>query len=381
MWLSGCEQLCSATSGGMELLYQLALTRVPLIGSVQAKLLVDHFGSATSIFNASATLLEKVDGMGTVRAKSIKNYRNFAWAEVEIRFMEQYRIQPLFLTDKGYPKRLLNCYDPPTLLFYRGSANLNNSQVLAVIGTRSSTNYGKNCVDQLLNGLAGTTTLVISGLAVGIDYWAHRFSLINNLHTVAVLAHGLDHIYPGLHQPLAREIIAAGGGLLTEFTSGTVPSRHHFPSRNRIVAGMSDAVVAVESGERGGSMVTVDLANGYHRDVFAFPGRIDDKKSMGCNALIKSNQAQLLTGARGLLETMGWIHPEKNSKQAQVSLFHQLTDEEQKLLGLFAGNNPLSLDELNLRSGLTCSKVASALLSLEMQHLISSLPGKIYRLT
>ncbi|MDB5205104.1 MAG: dprA, partial [Flavisolibacter sp.] len=260
-----------------ELFYQLSLTLIPNIGDVQAKILVQHFGDAGSIFKAKISELEKIDGIGEIRARSIKHFNEFHLAEHEEKFIDKYKIQALFLTDEAYPKRLLNCYDPPTLLFYKGAASLNTSKVIAIVGTRSNTDYGKAFTEKLVKDLLEHNILIVSGLAFGIDAIAHKAALKNGLQTVGVVGHGLDKIYPAQHASLAKEMITEGGGILSEFFSGTKPDKHNFPLRNRIVAGMSDATIVIESTVKGGSMITAKLADAYNRDVFALPGRTTDK--------------------------------------------------------------------------------------------------------
>jgi DNA processing protein len=363
-----------------ELLYQLALTQVPHIGHVHARVLVEKMGSAEAIFKARAALLEKIEGIGTVRARAIHSFRDFRTAEKEIAFIEKFRITPLFLTDQQYPQRLLHCYDPPTLLFYRGSADLNASKVVAVIGTRSNTAYGKEITEKLVSDLAYLQVLVVSGLAFGIDAIAHRSAIRHSLPTVGVLAHGLDAMYPQEHAGLARDMVNHQGGLLTEFTSGTKPDKHHFPTRNRIVAGMCDAVVVVETGAKGGSIITAGLANGYNRDVFAFPGRATDARSAGCHYLIKSNKAVLITEAVDIIESMGWERPPVVQTGQQRAIFAELTPAEQAIVQLLQENQPLHIDELHIRSGLSTSAVATAILNLELQNVVRCLPGKLYQL-
>ena len=289
-----------------DLLYQLALTEVPNIGCVQAKILIEHFHDAESIFKTKESGLKNIEGIGDIRARSIKSFTDFSKAEEEIKFIEKYKIKPLFLTDKDYPKRLLNCYDSPTLLFYKGTADLNASKIIAVIGTRTHTEYAKQVTDKLIKGLASQNVLIVSGMAYGVDAIAHKAAIKNNLPTVGVLAHGLDQIYPSEHSNLAKDMMKHGGGLLTEYRSNTKPDKHNFPIRNRIVAGMSDAAIVIETGIKGGSMITAELANGYNKDVFAIPGKITDSKSAGCNYLIRNNKAILLTDVQELIELMGW---------------------------------------------------------------------------
>lgn len=362
------------------MLYQIALTSVPQVGTVQARLLVEKIGSAQAIFKTPPRQLEKIEGIGSVRAKNIHSFKNFAEAEREIRFLEKYKIKPLFLTSEEYPRRLLHCYDPPTLLYYRGEADLNASRVVSVIGTRSNTDYGKQLVENLLKELSSQQVVIISGLAFGVDALAHRAALKQHLPTVAVLAHGLDTIYPDQHYPLAREIVKQRGGLLTEFRSNIKPDKHHFPTRNRIVAGICDALVVIESGTRGGSMVTAELANGYNKDIFAFPGKISDVKSSGCNHLIKTNKAVLLSSTDELLQAMGWLNSKKNHIKKQKELFIQLSDHEKIIVDLLKQHGELSIDDLNFLAALSSSAVAAAILNLEFEGIIKSLPGKRYRL-
>lgn len=363
-----------------ELLYEVALTLVPNIGPVQSKLLIDHFGDAPAVFKAKKHALECIEGIGEIRAASIRRFGGWQEAEKEIAFIERYKITPLFLTHPDYPRRLLNCYDPPTLLYYRGTASLNAARVVAIVGTRYKTDYGRQLTEALVSGLAPYNVTVISGLALGIDAIAHKAALKNTLPTIGVLAHGLDKIYPAEHKTLARDMLRQDGGLLTEFRSRTTPDKHHFPARNRIVAGMSDATIVVETDVKGGSMITANLANGYHRDVFAFPGKTTDAKSAGCNQLIRTNKAMLITGAQELAETMGWEPIHAPAKKVQRELFIALSAEEQQIVQLLKEKDTLQIDELNTRSGLSASQVAAALLNLEIQQVLSSLPGKRYRL-
>jgi len=361
-----------------DLLYQIALTDIPNIGAVQAKILVEHFGDAASIFKASKKELGKIEGIGEIRANSIKLYEDFSVAEREIAFIEKYKIESLFLTDKRYPQRLLNCYDSPTILYYRGNADLNHSKIINIIGTRNNTDYGKQVTEQLIDELQSLNVLIVSGLAYGIDAIAHKTAVQYNLPTVGVLAHGLDKIYPVQHAVLAKQMLL-NGGLLTEFRKDTAPDRHNFPRRNRIVAGMSDATVVIETASKGGSMITAELANGYNRDVFAFPGKVTDSKSAGCNHLIKNNKAMLLTGAEQLVELLGWTN-RKSKQKEQRELFITVTPDEQILLDILKEKEMVHVDELFLKSGLNSSTVAASMLNLEFQNVVGSLPGKMYKL-
>lgn len=361
-----------------SLLYQIALTLLPRIGPVQAKLLVDHVGDAEQIFKEKKQILEKIDGIGQARASSIKAFKDFKIAEEELKFLQKYKITTLFLKDKNYPQRLLNCYDPPTLLYYKGEANLNASRTIAIIGTRNKTEYGRLITELLIKELKDANISVISGLALGIDTIAHKAAIKNNLPTVAVLGHGLDKIYPSENASLARNIIASAGGLLTEFRHKTKPDKHNFPIRNRIVAGMCDAIIVTETDIKGGSMITAELANSYNKDVFAFPGKTTDNKSAGCNYLVKSNKAMLLTDAGQLVEVMGWSEPRTKKQEKQTELFVELNEEEKKLITILQDKEAVHIDELNVKCGISTSGIAIALLNLELQGLVKSLPGKMY---
>ncbi len=363
-----------------ELLFQVALTMIPNIGPVQAKILLQHY-EPVEIFKARKSELEKIEGIGNVKAAAIKTFTAFSRAEEEINFIEKFKIKPLFISDAGYPKRLLNCFDSPTLLYYKGNADLNVSKIVAIIGTRSHTEYGKQLTDKLISELASHDVMVISGLAYGIDAVAHKAAVKNDLKTVGVLAHGLDQVYPEQHTHLAKDMIKNGGGLLTEFSSKTKPDKHNFPTRNRVVAGMSDATIVIETGIKGGSMITAELANSYNRDVFAFPGRTTDVKSAGCNQLIRNNKAVLLSEASELLELMNWEERKKPVAKQQKQLFIELSPEELIILGILQEKETVHIDEINFRSGLSSSSVAAAILNLELQNVVLSLPGKVYQVT
>ena len=362
-----------------HLLYQIALSLVPNIGDVQAKALISHFGTAEAIFKAKRKELEHIDGMGTVRARGIKSMTDFSAAEKEIAFIEKFRITPLFLTDPQYPQRLLNCYDSPMLLYYKGAADLNKSKIISVVGTRNFTAYGKHSCEKLLEDLANEDVLVISGLAYGIDTIAHRCTLKQGLETVGVLAHGLDRIYPPENKSLAKQMVERGG-LLTDYKSNTNPDKQNFPRRNRIVAGMCDAVIVIETTIKGGSMITAELANGYNKDVFAIPGRITDTKNEGCNYLIKTNKAGLIASGKDLLDAMGWTEVKKSTPKKQRELFIELTAEEKIIVDILQSKEICGIDELYFKSSLSSSGVASALLTLEMQGVIAALPGKMFRM-
>jgi DNA processing protein len=352
---------------------------VPHIGPVHAKILAETFGSALEIFKAGQSVLERIQGIGEVRARSIKKFRDFGKAEKEILFIERYGIQPLFLTDSCYPKRLLNCYDPPSLLFFKGNADINAPRIVSVVGTRNNSDYGKGATEKLIKELADHDILIVSGLAFGIDSIAHKSALRNAASTVGVMGHGLDIIYPSENANLARDMLK-NGGLLTEFRSNTKPDKHNFPSRNRIVAGISDATIIIESGMKGGSMITAEIAYGYNRDIFALPGRTTDSRSSGCNDLVRSNKAILLSEPSQLLETMGWADDIRPKRTTRTQAPYDLTENEKKIIDLLKDRKFLAIDELHLCTGVSGSSLASALLNLEINDITKSLPGKRYML-
>ena len=257
---------------------------------------------------------------------------------------------------------------------------MNAPKILSIVGTRNPSEYGRHMTETIVHELANHNVLIVSGLAYGIDAMAHKVSLRSKVPTVGVLAHGLDQVYPFHHTSLANEMIT-NGGLLTEFRSRTKPDKHNFPARNRIVAGLSDALIVIETGIKGGSMITAELANGYNRDVFAIPGKVTDSKSEGCNSLIRHNKAILFTEAKDLVEQLGWMEKRSTPPVNQRALFINLTREQKIVVDLLSEKDELHIDELNFRSQLSNSQVAAAILQLELQNLVSCRPGKLYRLS
>lgn len=361
-----------------DLLYQISLTQVNGIGPVQSRLLIEQFNSAEAIFKAKKKDLSDIEGIGEIKANQIKSFTDFITAEDEIKFIEKHHIQPLFITDKQYPQKLLNCYDAPVLMYYKGDADLNNQKSLSIIGTRSNTDYGKRITEELIENLKEYQVTIYSGLAFGIDAIAHKAALKNDLATVGVLAHGLQSIYPHQHKTLAKDMLLQGG-LLTEFTKDTKADKHNFPRRNRIVAGISDATIVIETDVKGGSMITAELAFNYNKDLFAIPGRISDAKSSGCLQLIHQNKAILLSNVQQLIENLGWSQ-KQFKKQNQRNLFVDLSKDEQTIVEILKLKEQVSIDEIFLQSKLNSSSIAAALLNLELQNIVSSLPGKMYQL-
>lgn len=359
-----------------EILFSIALTMVPHIGAIQARILLEHFGCARDIFRASTRNLEQVPGIGSIRARSLRSYREFAIAEKEMSFLEKNRIKVLLYNDNEYPKRLHHCEDPPPVLYYKGNADLNAQKVLSIVGTRRETAYGRDILSEIMDKLQGFGILIISGLAYGIDAIAHRLAIKNGMPTVGVLAHGLDRLYPSLHSSLAREMLN-DGGLITDFASGVKPDKQNFPKRNRVVAGMADALLVVESGIIGGSIITVNMAAGYNREVFAVPGRIHDHKSEGCNKLIKDNSAVLTRSAEDILLHMNWTN-EGNIPKAQREIFYPLNNEEKQIINLLKEKGKLTIEALRQSCAMSPSAFSAALLNLEMEGLVRAYPGRVY---
>lgn len=361
-----------------ELPYQIGLTLLPSIGDVLAKNLLSYCGSASEVFKTKEKLLQKIPGIGETYAKQIvKNKQVLERAEEEVEFIRKYKIKPLFFSDEDYPQRLKYCNDAPVLLYYKGNANLNTDKIVAVVGTRQPDDYGKELTKQFIADLKGSEVMVVSGLAYGIDVHAHKYALDNSLETVGVVAHGLDRVYPGAHAGIAKKMLKQGG-MLTDFMSGTNPDAVNFPKRNRIVAGICDALVVVQSKREGGSLITATIANSYNKDVFAFPGKAGDVLSEGCNGLIKRNKAALVESAADLLDAMNWVKEPAKPIKKQMPLLISLSEEEQKIAKAFSQKKQLHLDEICYASEMTVSVVSTLLLQLEFSNLIKSKPGKVY---
>ena len=359
-----------------EVFYQLALSKIDNIGVMSVKKLINHFGTAREVFNLSTRELMQVQGMSLVRAQAIAAHSDFGDVEKDFEFAERKGIEIISFQDRNYPNRLTHCADGPVVLFKKGPADLSAKRIVSIVGTRKITEYGMKVTRELVESMLPYNITVVSGLAYGVDIQAHQACLELGLPTVAVLAHGLDKVYPNSHTRHANEM-AEKGALLTEFGINTIPDRENFPKRNRIVAGMTDATIVVESGLSGGSMITANLAAGYYRDVFAIPGRVHDSKSDGCNRLIKSNKAALLESAKDLEYIMGWTKSEQ-AKPVQTKIFIDLKPEEEKLLNCLREKGKTQIDELSLATALPMSMVMVHLLTLELNGLVRSLPGKVY---
>jgi DNA processing protein len=363
-----------------DLAYKIAISLIPGIGSVTARNLIAYVGSVEGVFHEKEKNLMKIPGVGEVNAQRIVRQNVLERAKREVDFILKNQIQTLFYLDDNYPARLKSCNDSPIILYFKGNTNLNEQRIISVVGTRSATNYGKEICDELIRSFSERSykMLVISGLAYGIDVHAHKACLKYNMPTVAVFAHGLDTIYPSLHASVAAKMLE-NGGLLSDFVSDTVIDRQNFLRRNRIIAGLADATIIVESAEKGGALVTADIANSYNRDVFAFPGRNNDPFSRGCNKIIKLNEAVLVENAADIEKAMNWDVKITSPRVFQTSLFEALTDEEHKITELLKEGDRF-VDEITTETQMSMSKVSSLLLGLEFKGLVVSLPGKMYRL-
>jgi DNA processing protein len=361
------------------LLYQIALTLIPNVGDVLAKNLISYCGGVEDVFKTKKSQLMRIPGVGEKIADSVFSFKNFSRAETELEFINKHQVKPLFYLDKQYPQRLKQYDDAPVILYYLGKADLNNTKIVAIVGTRKASEYGKACVAQLVEQLSETGCLILSGLAYGIDIHAHKDALTHNLPTVGVLAHGLDKIYPAQHKSTAQKMLEKGG-LLTEFMSETNPDRENFPKRNRIVAGLCDVLVVVETAERGGAMITAELANGYNKDVAAYPGRANDEYSKGCNKLIKTNKATLITQSDDLYYLMGWNSKKPKPKQQQL-LPLDLSKDELLIYDFIKSKNKTGIDELAFALQIDASVLSLQLLEMEFKGHIRTLPGKFYELT
>lgn len=358
--------------------YEIALSFVPDVGPKTARALLAKFSTPEDIFKAPLRELKALGGLSETKAKMFRSREVLQQAERELEFVLKNDIEVLFLGAENYPRRFLDCEDPPVVLYYKGNANLNAHKMIAVIGTRKNTDYGLRATEELIEGLGGVEDVVIvSGLALGIDTIAHKASLKNGMPTVGVMGNGLDKVYPGSNKALAQEMTQQGG-LLTEFPSGTVVLRQNFPVRNRVVAGMSDVTVVVESDVKGGAMITAYLAHGYNREVAAIPGRVFDSKSEGPNHLIRKNLAAMITRSADLLDLMNWRGATRRTKQPE--LFLALSPDEERVFTLLKGKDSLHADELLYETGMSSSALASLLLQMEMRGLIKALPGKHFRL-
>jgi len=360
-----------------ELFYLLALQQVEGVGDIMAKKLLTAFGSAHNVFQAKPNQLRAIEGIGEVLIRKLKDKSIFEKATAEIEFIEQEGIQVLYYTDANYPERLKHCIDGPVLLFASGNLDFRNRKMISIVGTRQVTAYGTEFCKKLLEDLAIFNPIIVSGFAYGVDIVAHQTAMQYQLQTVGVLAHGLNQIYPKSHKKYVAKM-EQNGGFLTEFWSSSSPEKENFVKRNRIVAGMSEATIVIESADKGGSLITANLANDYNRDVFALPGRITDKYSQGCIDLIKTQRAQLITSAADIIYNLNWQVVTNPPKSIQKQLFVSLDLEEQKIYDYLQQNGKQLLDSIALACDCPIFKVSSTLLNMELKGVIRPLPGKLF---
>jgi DNA processing protein len=362
-----------------ELFHTLVLQKVPNLGDASAKKLIHKAGSASAVFTEKKNKLLKIDGIGAFKLKELHNTNYFALAEQEIRFIEDNNVSVSFFMDEDYPENLKHCIDGPVVFFHRGNINFNRKRIVSIVGTRKITTYGSAFCEKLVEDLAPLDVVIVSGFAYGVDIAAHKAAVKNKLQTIACLAHGLNQIYPKTHKKYVNEV-EYNGGFITEFWSSDAFDKTNFLKRNRIIAGISEATIVIESAEKGGSLVTSEIANSYSRDVFAVPGRITDSQSQGCNNLIKTQRAHLLTSVADLVYILNWKLDEEKKKPVQKQLFVELTDEEKVIFNYLKTKEKAHLDELAIACETPIFKATSLLLNLELKGLVKPLPGKMFEI-
>ena len=359
-----------------DLFHLLALQQVEGVGDIMAKKLINHCGSAEAVFKTKISQLATIDGIGSILIQNLKSKTIFEKAEQELQFIKSNEINVAYFQDENYPDRLKHCIDGPILLFTSGNINLKNKKIISIVGTRQITSYGMEFCRKLIEDLAPLDPVIISGFAYGVDIFAHQLAMEHDLQTVGVVAHGLNQIYPKTHKKYVAKV-EQNGGFMTEFWSSTNPEKENFVRRNRIVAGISEATIVIESAERGGSLITANIANDYNRDVFAVPGRTTDKYSQGCNNLIKIQKANLLTSAADLVYILNW-DIESKAKPVQKQLFVTLENDEQKVYDYLLKNGKELMDIIALRCDFPIYKISGMLLNMELKGVIRPLPGKLF---
>ncbi len=355
----------------------LRLQRIPNIGDVTAKKLIAQCGSPTAIFEDKRQNLLKIDGIGVFTLANLQDKQHLEEAEAEFIFIRKNQIKVTYFMDADYPEYLRHCIDSPILLFSKGKIDLAHRKIIGIVGTRNITSYGTAFCEQLIENLAPLNPIIVSGFAYGVDICAQKAAIKHGLQTVGCLAHGLNQIYPKVHSKYIPDI-EKNGGFYTEFWSTSQPERENFLKRNRIIAGMSEATIVIESAEKGGSLVTADIAHSYNRDVFAVPGRAEDKYSKGCNDLIKQQKAHMLTSAADLIYILNWQLQDKKTKAIQKQLFIDLDETEQLLYSYLQANGKQLLDTIALECKLPIFRISSTLLTMEMKGVIRPLPGKLF---
>lgn len=364
-----------------ELIYKIAISLIPGIGSIIAKTLIAYTGSAEQVFREKESSLRQIPGVGSILAKNIINSEVMSRAGREVEFLQKNNVNGLFYLDDDYPQRLLGCSDAPVILYVKGNPSLNCSKVISIVGTRHATDYGRKVVDQFISVLAdrGYRIIIISGLAYGIDIQSHKSALRTGIPTVAVLGHGLETVYPSMHAAIAKEMTDNQGGLVSDFLSNSPIERTNFLRRNRIIAGLSDATIVVESAKKGGALVTADIANSYNRDVFAFPGKVGDPYSEGCHFLIKSNRAVLIETVADLEYVMNWSAVQSQPDAVQPCLFYDYNPDEKLIVDLLRCEGSTAIDQICIKTALPMNKVSPTLLNLEFAGIVKGLPGKVFK--
>lgn len=360
-----------------ELFHVLALLRVDGVGDVVAKKLINHCGSAENVFKSQMKALKAIDGVGEILIRNLKDKSVFEKAEQELEYLQNENIQVLYFQNDNYPDKLKHCIDGSVLLFASGNFDFQNRRMISIVGTRQITSYGTEFCKKLIEDLAIFNPIIVSGFAYGVDIVAHQSAVEHDLQTIGVLAHGLNQIYPKTHKKYVAKM-EQNGGFLTEFWSNSNPDKENFVRRNRIVAGMSEATIVIESAEKGGSLITANMANDYNRDVFAVPGRTTDRYSQGCNDLIKTQRANLMTSAADLVYCLNWELETKKVKPIQKQLFVSLDFEEQKIYDYLQQNGKQLLDILALECDFPIFRISSILLNMELKGIIRPLPGKLF---
>ena len=369
-----------------EIFYAMALTRLTNFNFQQALELYRTVGSAQRIYEHRNEIQDIIDDCSPRLVEALKDWNEpMKRAEVELQYMQEYGIRALTLNDDDYPQRLCECPDAPIIVYYKGNANLNQAKVINIVGTRQCTQYGQDLIRRFVSDLRThcPEMLIVSGLAYGVDIHAHRQALANGYPTVGVLAHGLDQIYPYRHRETAAQMICHGG-LLTEFMTQTNADKPNFVRRNRIVAGMSDACIVVESAAKGGGLITAEIAQSYDRAVFAFPGAVGMTYSEGCNNLIRDNGAALISNAGDFVKAMGWQEAVRRQQALadgiERNLFVDLSPEETKVVGLLQQTNDLQLNILSVKTGIPIGQLTALLFQLEMKGVVKPLAGGMYHL-
>lgn len=363
-----------------ELFYLLLLQKVANLGDSSAKKLIRNAGSAKAVFNEKKSTLLKIDGIGEHRIKELQSKEYAILAEEEMAFIDKNKITAIAYQSESYPERLKQCIDAPILMFQRGNINLNNKKILSVVGSRNITTYGTAFCEKLIEELSPLNPIIVSGFAYGVDITAHKAAIKNGLQTIACLGHGLNQIYPKTHSKYVNEM-ENNGGFFTEFWSSDFFDKNNFLKRNRIIAGISEATIVIESAQKGGSLVTAQIANSYNREVFALPGKITDKMSEGCNNLIKTHRANMLTSAADIVYMLNWKLENEKPKVVQKQLFVELTEEEKKVYHFLKENPKEVLDIIAIKCELPVYKLTTILLNMELKGVIRPLPGKIYDLS